>query len=284
MYQLIRINLRAFDGEASTEGGNPANAQPEQSEIAPDAQAQNENAPETTARPTFDELVKGEYKKDFDERVQQIVGRRLKHANTALDASRPILAALQQRYGIEDGDGVEQRIMQALEADDAYWRSAADDAGMTVDQYKRISKAERESAELRSRLDAQQTEANRRMMYQVLNDQAEQVRAKYPSFDVAAELRGNQQFGALVKAGIDMLTAYQVTHQDEIIGAAVQEAERRAEEKTVEKVRQNQSRPVENGSSGAKPASFTGDVRQMSKADFEALMNRVMRGERITPC
>lgn len=277
MHKLLPIDLRAFDGESAAapaaEGGNAAPAQP-QSETAPGAQAQQAEVP---ARPTFDELVKGDYKKDFDERVQQIVSRRLKNANAELDASRPILAALQQRYGIEDGEGVQQRIMAALDADDAYWSAAADQAGMSVDQYKRINRAERESAALRSRLDAQQTEANRNAVYQMLNEQAEQVRAVYPSFDVAAELRDNPQFGGLIRAGIDMMTAYQVAHQKDIIAAAVQDAEN----KTMEKVRAKQQRPSENGTGGGAAATFTGDVSKLSRKEFKQLEQRVLNGERI---
>lgn len=273
MRYIHSINLAAFDGEA---GGEAAVAQP-QSVNAPDAQAQEAAAAPTeeqqAAKPSFDELVRGEYKSDFDARVQDIVRQRLKSKNAELDAARPLIAALQQRYGVDDPG----KVLEALNADSAYWQAAADRAGMTVEQYQRMTQAESENRVLRERIEQEQTERRREETYAELNRQAEAVKMQYPGFDVGAELRDNQQFGELVRRGIDMLTAYQVTHQDEILAATRE----RVEQQTLEKVRTKQKRPAENGTGGDGGTPIARDVSKLSRNEFAELEQRVLRGERI---
>lgn len=279
--KLLKIWLSAFGegGEgaaapAAAQGSNnAAPAQPQSSETAPVAQAQ-EQAAQPPAEPTFDELVKGKYKGDFDKRVQDIVKNRLKTTNAELDGMRPIMAILQQRYGVEDAAAVRQ----ALENDNAYWQSAADQAGMTAEQYRRLALAESQSRELQARLAQQQTQERLNETMRQLSAQAEEVKAKYPEFDINAELAGNPRFGAMVKNGIDMLTAYQVCHQDEFLAAA----QKQAEAKVAESVRSNQARPAENGTGNSQPVKLENDPSKWTKEQFRDVYKRVQRGERIT--
>lgn len=285
--KLISIKLSAFgeggDGAAASaaaQGSNAAPAQP-QSGIAPDAQAQAAGqAPEgaqSQAEPTFDELIKGKYKAEYDARMREAVTRRLQSKNAELDAVRPIMAILQQRYGIEDGKNAADAVLDALRRDDAYWESAAEKAGMTAEQYRQIVTVEARNRELQAILAAQQTEQRRNETYRRLTAEAEQVRAVYPDFDVEAELRSGSAFGDLLRSGIDMLTAYQVCHQRDFLAAAQQ----RAETKAANAVRANQSRPAENGSGSGQPAKLSGDPSKWTREQFRDVERRVQRGERI---
>lgn len=291
--KLISIKLSAFgeggDGAAASaaaQGSNAAPAQP-QSGIAPDAQAQaagqaanNGQAPEgaqSQAEPTFDELIKGKYKAEYDARMREAVTRRLQSKNAELDAVRPIMAILQQRYGVEDGKDAAGAVLDALRRDDAYWESAAEKAGMTAEQYRQIVTVEARNRELQAILADQQTEQRRNETYRRLTAEAEQMRAVYPDFDVEAELRSGSAFGDLLRSGIDMLTAYQVCHQRDFLAAAQQ----RAETKAANAVRANQSRPAENGSGSGQPAKLSGDPSKWTREQFRDVERRVQRGERI---
>ena len=296
MLKILKINLSAFEGggdgaaaPAAAQGSNPAPAQPgmgsnaalaqPQNGSAPVAQAQNQagQQPGQAAEPTFDELVKGKYKQDFDSRVREIISRRMASRDAELDGMRPIMAILQQRYGVEDGKGAAEAVRQALESDDAYWQAAADKAGMTAEQMRQMSMAEAHSRELQKRLEAFQTETARQEALRMLTTQAEQVKVQYPDFDVDAELAANPRFGAMVQNGIDMLTAYQVCHQQEFLAAA----RRQAEEKIAGTVRANQNRPAENGTGGRQPVKLGGDPSKWTKEQFRDVYKRVGRGERI---
>ena len=282
MLKLLNIDLRAFDGEAAAaaEGGTPAYAQPEQSGSAPDAQVQenNTNAQDTPAKPTFDDLIKGEYKQDYDKRVQDAINRRFKAQNAEMDAIRPIMAALQQRYQIADGDDVPQKIMQAIENDKGHVRQYAEEHGYTEEQAAQIMKAERDAQLYRGLIERQKTEATRRMELQRLQEQADAVKAKYPEFDIPTEQQ-NPKFMEMLKRGVDMMTAYEIAHQDDLINKAVQDAEK----KFNDKIRAKQARPDENGIGAASAAAVAAvDVSKMSRKEFRDLQQRVMRGEKIT--
>ena len=56
---------------------------------------------------------------------------------THLDVyKRQVIDMLMQRYGIADGDV--QKLMSALESDNAYWNAAAEEAGMDVEQWGNV--------------------------------------------------------------------------------------------------------------------------------------------------
>lgn len=310
MYTILKINLAAFDGgggaaaPAAAQGGqNAAGAPPQtggasapqggkaarqasqgagasasQAGQAPRGQEAGQAPQEGQAqRPTFDELIRGEYRQEYDERVREIVTRRLQSSRAELDAVRPILAILQQRYGVEDGEGAAGAVLEALRKDDAYWESAAEKAGMTAEQYRKIVTIEARNRELQAVIAAQQTEQRRNEAYRRLSEEAEQVRAAYPGFDVEAELRSGSAFGELVRNGVDMLTAYRVCHQEEFLA----EAQRQAEGKAQAAVAANQARPRENGSGSGQPAKLSGDPSKWTREQFRDVERRVQRGERI---
>jgi hypothetical protein len=290
MYTILKINLSAFEGggdgaaaPAAAQGSNPAPAQPGTGSNAANAQPQSGNAPDAQAQgqqppePTFDELVKGKYRADYEARVQEFVTRRLRNANAELDGMRPIMAILQQRYGVEDGKGAAAAVLEGLRNDETYWQAAADKAGMTAEQMRQMAMAEAHSRELQARLDAFQTEAAKQEAFRQLAAQVEQVKAQYPDFDVNAELAANPRFGAMVRNGIDMLTAYQVCHQQEFLAAA----QRQAEDKIAGTVRANQARPAENGTGGSQPVKLNSDPSKWTMEQFRDVYKRVGRGERI---
>ena len=103
----------------------------------------------------------------------------------------------------------------------------------------------------------------------LLKEEAE-VKKTYPDFSLEKELE-NAVFKTLVDAGIDMKTAYEAAHLDEL------KAKKEAEKQTAEKKR----RPVENGSLGGDSAIFKSGVYALTKKDRAALAKRAQKGETI---
>ena len=139
---------------------------------------------------------------------------------------------------------------------------------------------ERENADLRRQMQEQQTQENANKLYAGWMTQAEAIQKVYPSFDLRAEMN-NPKFVDLLRSNIDMRTAYEVLHKDEIIPAAMQFTAKTVESKIAKKIAANGARPAENGMSSGSPAVVKSDVSQLSKADRAEIIRRVQRGEKI---
>lgn len=266
---------------------NPADrpATGKENAAAPNAAAK-ENGPENGeqgTRPSFEELIAGAYKADFDARVQKILDRRFKAAKM-LEAERekvsPIVGMLAAKYG-QDPEHLDYAALQkAMEEDDALYEQEALERGLPVEAVKAMRKTEVENRTLRRTLEEQERERKAQESYQQLCRQAEKVREVYPSFNLAAEMQ-NPDFGRLVANGVDARTAFEVIHKDEIIPAAMQLSAQRTEEKLSKAIQANSERPSENGVSSAAAAVVKIDPRTFSKQQRVDLRRRVARGEKI---
>ena len=82
--------------------------------------------------------------------------------------------------------------------------------------------------------------------------------------------------------GVDVRSAYEVVHRDEMRGAEMQYAAQRSAERMANAVRSNTARPVENGlSSQQQNVVVKSDPRMLTKADRAEIRERVRRGEKI---
>lgn len=253
-----------------------------------DAAAQPESEINVTASTVenqdaeFEKLIKGDYKDAFSRRVQNIINGRFKETRTLqeqLQKSTPVFEILAQKYGIEadDIDG----IVKALENDDESYREEAMEKGITVEQLKEMKKLEREVLQLRrneSRRDEQD-----RINRDITNwkNQAESLKEIYPNFNLDTEIE-DPQFFSLLRNNVDVRTAYEVIHRDEILGGAMQYAAQTAAKRVADSVAANSKRPVENGVTSQGAVNSQTDVNKLTKAQREEIERRVARGERIT--
>ena len=229
----------------------------------------------------FDEMIKGEYKDLYDAKVQDIVQRRLRNSKETVDkynALTPTLELLSKKYGVDASDI--KALTAAIEEDDSYYEDEALEKGITVEQLKSIKKMEKENAELKAQMREKEVRQNADRIYAQWMDQAQQMKSVYPSFDLNAELR-NQKFVDLLRSNIDVRTAYEVVHKDEIIPAAMNFTAKQVEQKLTNKIMASGSRPMENGTSSNAPTIVKSDVSQLSKADRQEIARRVARGEKI---
>ena len=229
----------------------------------------------------FERLIKGEYKDLYDARMQDTIQKRLKSSKETVDkynALTPTLEMLAQKYGVDIGDI--DSLNKAIQEDDSYYEEEALEKGISVQQLKEIRKMERENAALKAQMEEAQRQENGKKLYATWMQQAEEAKKVYPSFDIQTEM-SNPKFVDLLRSNIDVRTAYEVLHKDDIIRGAMQFTAQTVESKIAKKVASNGARPSENGMSSQSAAVVKSDVSQLSKADRAEIIRRVQRGEKI---
>ena len=252
-----------------------------QEEAAPAAEVQTETIEAPDLNAEFEGLIKGKYKDQYDARVQDTIQKRLKGSKETVDkfnALSPTLELLASKYGVDATDI--EALNKAIEEDDSYYEQEALEKGMTVKDLKKVKAMERENADLKRQMEEAQRQENGRKLYSEWMQQAEATKQVYPSFDIRAEMN-NPKFVDLLRSNIDVRTAYEVLHKDDIIRGAMQFTAKTVESKLAKKIASNSARPTENGMSSQSAAVVKSDVSQLSKADRQEIIRRVQRGEKI---
>ena len=229
----------------------------------------------------FDALIKGEYKDLYDARVQDTIQKRLKGSKETVEkyeALTPTLEILAKKYGVDASDI--KALNKAIEEDDSYFEEEALEKGISVEQLKEFRKIERENSELRKQVEEKQRRENADKIYATWMEQAEKTKAVYPTFDFRAEMQ-NKNFANLIQNNVDVRTAYEVVHKDDIISGAMQFTAKQVEQKLANKIIAGGARPAENGNSSQSATVVKSDVSQLSKADRAEIIRRVQRGEKI---
>ena len=110
--------------------------------------------------------------------------------------------------------------------------------------------------------------------------QADALKETYPDFDLQAECQ-NDTFLQLLQNNIDMQTAYEVIHRDDVMRQTLAGAVQKTRESVVRDIQARGMRPTENGLDSTAAAVTKTDVNRMTKAEREEIERRVLRGERI---
>lgn len=204
----------------------------------------------------FEALIRGEYKDLYDARVSETVRRRLgaaKESEAQLAALRPTAALLSDLLGTDpnDADAIGKRIRGLLENERA-------GAVQTEKDGKRCE--ERYNAWMR---------------------EASELAARYRGFDVEAEL-ASSAFRAMLEAGVSMKNAYFAVHADELLPAALTHAVKTVREQLTHAVQNGSVRVSEEGLCPGATAGAKNDVSRLSRAEREAIIRRVAKGEKIS--
>lgn len=249
-------------------------------------EAQPPAAEETTKdrAAEFKALIKGEYKEQYNALMQDTLSKRLKGLNETAEkynSLAPTLELLGKKYGISDLNDI-AALNAAIEADDSYFEDEAYEKGLTVEQLKEIRKLERENAEFKRQMEEATNRQAREEKIADWSRQEQELKSIYPNFDLSQEIVSNPKFGELLKNNIDVRTAYEVIHKDDIIPAAMSFTAQQVEKKLVNKIMSNGMRPTENGMNSQGAVTVKSDVSQLSKADRAEVIRRVSRGEKIS--
>lgn len=230
----------------------------------------------------FEALIKGEYKDLYCEKIKEIISKRLKNTDALkekLAKADQIIEVLADRYKTDKGDL--EKIAELVSGDDELISENAKEKGIDTQNYRYIKSLEKENhyyKELQNKEKQQQA-----MEHQIKKwyDESEQLAQNYPDFDMNSEV-ANEKFVALIKNGVDMKTAYEVVHHDEIINAIKDKSAKEAEKQTTERLLSVDRRPVENGLSAQSPALVKTDVSKLTPQQRANIAKRVSMGETIT--
>ena len=289
-FDFIQLFAEGGGGEGGTGAGGqtaaaPAQQQGDLSDVqygVPEAQQEPvlETAPEDRVA-KFENLIKGEYKDLFEQRMKDTVQKRLKGNEETVKKYNdlaPTLELLAGKYGVDAGDI--KALNKAIEEDETFYEDEALEKGLTVQQVKEIRKMQRENAMLKAEMDAKEQEAQSNAIVAQWMQQSEEVKQIYPDFDLQTELQ-NEEFFRLLNSNIPVRTAFEVIHRDEILPAAMQYTAKQVEQKVANNIRSGKSRPAEGAMGNQASVQYKSDVSQLTDADMREINRRVMRGERI---
>lgn len=216
---------------------------------------------EQTAQLTPEEQRKADYKKFkeqykdlYGEDVKKQVDRRFAPMNRMqqqLDSQGRLMQVIAAKYGTDasDVDGM----INAINADSAYYEEKALEAGMPVEKYKEFMNLQ---AQNKAMEEAQRRAANLRQEEQTWarwDAESEQCKSLYPDFDIRYEIENNENFARMLGAGCDVITAYRVAHFGDIAQGLITRSEQETKKRVADTVRAGASRPVEGASGSSRP-------------------------------
>lgn len=278
-----RAKRRRENPLANVRYGKQAETAPRQDATAAENQTANQQG-ERKARPSFKELIEGEYKQDYADQVQSVIRSRFK-ANAEnedkLGKIQPILEMLGKKHNIDPTDI--DKLAQAVCDDDSLYEDEAIERGMSVESLKAVKQMERENQQLKAREQQSIAEQRMRAHFETLARQADEAKKLYPALDLGAEMK-NPTFARLTSpgVGVDVRTAYEVVHREEMRGAEMQYAAQKSAERMANAIRSGSMRPQENGLQSQQGAGVVkADPKSLTKADREEIKRRVRNGEKI---
>lgn len=248
------------------------------------AAANAEAANTIDGKESFEDLIKGKYKSEFDARVQDIIRSRFKQngeMEERLNSLNPLLEGLGRLHNIDPSDI--QQLTDVVLNNDALYEEEAMERGMSIEALKAVKRMERENEELKQREQQSIAETRMREHFDKLGRQADEARQFYPGLDLMAEMQ-NPTFVKLTAPGVDLdvRTAYEAVHREQLRGAEMQFAAQKSAERIANAVRANGMRPAENGMNSQQTASpVKTDPRTLTKADRAEIKRRVANGEKI---
>lgn len=299
---IFKLNLKMFDGAggASSGTGDGTGTATSGANKGTSSGANNskfvygkqptvaENTSSDTqddAQSRYNEYRNGEGKDFINKEIENAVKRRFKDHSELKKSNgkmQSVMNAVAMKYGIDptDTDG----ILKAVAEDESYYETAADEAGMSVEQYKKMKRLEAENAQLQAIRQEEDRRKEFDAKYAEWSMQADFARNEYPNLDLNTEMQNKDFFGLLTR-GIDVKTAYQVIHQDDIVQSAISTATQRTaqavQQQTVNNIRSKGLRPDESAGSSQAGFTFKADPHKWTKADREEIAKRVASGEKI---
>lgn len=287
-YKFLNLQLFAEEG-TSVESGFTTTETAESVEGVATEGTTEQVAP-VENQPSWDDLIKGQYKDDYNRAVKEAINKRFKNQRNLqgqIDAIDPMIKALAQKYGITnnaDGSIPIDALTKMVMDDNSMYEEEAFQRGMSVQDLKQLKQLEAENMQLKraNQRTAEQEE------WEGIVAQAEAAKAIYPTLDLDTEMQ-NEQFGRLLatmqRSGFPnaVQVAYEAVHRDEIMGGAMRYAVQQTEAKISNSIQSNMRRPIENGATNRATATV-GDIdpSKLTLAQINDIKKRAERGEKIS--
>ena len=254
------------------------------------AATQTKPTTEETApkRMTWDEIMKDpEYNKHMQATVQSSL-KSEKSAAEALSKMAPAIEVMARKYGLDAQNMDYEALAKKINDDDAYYEDKALEMGVSVETAKKVDQMERDNERQRAIQQRTIQEQKIQQHFGKLEQQAEQMKKVFPSFDLRTELQ-NPAFARMTSPniGISVEDAYYAIHRNEIQTASMQIAAQKTAEKLSNAIQSGSRRPNESGASSQAPSVTTFDYSKATKAQREAfkadIRARMARGEKVYP-
>lgn len=240
----------------------------------------------------FLDLVNGKYKDVYTAETQRIINRRFgeeKAKDQKIADAQPIIDALMRHYGVADGDMAKLRA--AFDGDEALgtvlYEQEAESMGMSVEQYRKYLQMQQENEQLKRQEEDRQRAQKADETYNDWIRQASELvgtadaPGDYPDFDLRREVAENPRFIAMLRAGVPVRDAYEVSHLGDIQARNAAKAAAEMEKRVMDNVRAKGMRPNENGTNSQPGVIVKNDPSKFTKADRAEIARRVRRGELI---
>lgn len=283
----FKFDLQRFSeggaGAASSSGASTGDASGNQNPTGNTSSTDGQAAAISEAdRKTSYEKFKAEYKDFYDADVKNNVKARHRDYNSLKadkKAQDAFLSTLHAKYGTSDLEGLQA----AIDADNDFWRAQADQADMTVEQYKEHVKLKRERDAATGELNELKIQEQAREQYNTWVEDSKAVKEKYPEFDLNTELQ-DPRFRSMLSARYSndympsMLDIYEIVHRDDIL----QREKQNVQQNTINNIKARGLRPDEAGSTSSGAVGFKKDVSQLTPKERAEFVRRASLGETIT--
>lgn len=237
----------------------------------------------------FDALIKGQYKEQYDANVRAILNGRLKGLNKQLQSfqeGQAVYDVLGPMYGLDPTDYA--GIAKAVENDTRFVEKEALETGKTPEDLLELRKVQRENASMRRQMELERQQKDEQRRQQQASEQesawrrqAEETQKVYPGMNLDEEIK-NPDFARLLRSGVPVKAAYEVTHMNDILGGAMQYAAQRAAKSVTDNVIAGTARPAENGTVAQGAVATKVDPSKFTSKEIKEYRERAARGERIT--
>lgn len=279
MLKYFKFNLFMHEDGAAASGDSAAAEGQADSSMEQTANSGNTEVSEVDTAKEYQDF-KNKYKNEIKADMQKVIDRRFaksKETEARLKEQEGVINLLHQRYGTRST----QALYEALENDEDYIDKRALELGMTREQAQLYDKMQRENQMYKAL--NEQNEAERQQQEQIAKwlGEAENLKAKYPEFDLETELQ-SEGFAAQLRAGVPVELAYKTTHFDELMQSNTAYTAQQTQKAVTENIRARGTRPVENGSSAKSGFTTSKDVSKFTAKDFADIDKRLARGEKVT--
>lgn len=228
---------------------------------------------------TFEELIKGRYKEEYQQHVQDAISRRFRNQKDLETQYAPITQALGQKYGLDPKDvaGIAKRLTD----DDSLYAEEANRLGLPVSTVKHMKQLEMENQRYQAAQQQSQEDLALQRHFQKISQEAEELKKTFPGFDLMTEIRSNPRFARMTspQIGISVRDAYYAIHGEEIRQQTMQAAAQQAGQRLAASVQAGATRPMENGAQGGVPMQMGIDVAHMSRESRAEIRRRLHNGE-----
>lgn len=244
-----------------------------------------EQAQDAPVRPAFRDLIKGDYKAEADEYIQQTIQDRLKKSKDmekTFKSLQPALDALAESRGLPAGDY--DTLAQSILNDASLYEAEALKQGVPVETVMQISQLQRQAEESQAKLAQIEAEAQAAQYVTELVRQGEELKQRYPNFDLRQEMQ-DEHFREMVTGPVptSMEEAYWAIHHNDLLHQAVAQVSQQTKADVSRSIQSGALRPMESAARpGGQTPQVSLDPRNLTPQQIKDIKERARRGETIS--